>query len=73
VANIGTGQGVTVNHIFKTLSDSVGNTIEPRHGPPRPGDVRNFWLDSSRAKQVLGWAPKVTFEEGVRLTVESFR
>ncbi|MEO8538611.1 MAG: NAD-dependent epimerase/dehydratase family protein [bacterium] len=73
IANIGTGEGVTVNHIFKTLSDSIGYTQEPHHGPPRPGDVRNFWLDSSRAREALGWSPKVSFEEGVRLTVESLR
>jgi UDP-glucose 4-epimerase len=73
VANIGSGEGVTVNHIFATLSEAVGNTTEPRHGPPRPGDVRNFWLDASRAKEALGWSPLTTFEEGVRLTVESFR
>jgi nucleoside-diphosphate-sugar epimerase len=62
-----------VNRIWKTLSEATGNAVEPRHGPPRPGDVRNFWLDSSAAKRDLGWAPEVSFEEGVRLTVESFR
>ena len=71
--NIGTGEGTTVNHIWKTLSDATGNTIEPRNGPPRPGDVRNFWLDCSAAKRDLGWAPKVSFEEGIRLTVASYR
>jgi UDP-glucose 4-epimerase len=71
--NIGTGEGITVNQIFQTLSDATGNTIEPRHGPPRPGDVRDFWLDCSRAGEDLGWSPEVSFDEGVRLTVESFR
>lgn len=73
VANVGTGEGVTVNHIFRTLSEATGNTIEARYGPPRPGDVRNFWLDCSKIERELGWRPAVTFEEGVRLTVESLR
>lgn len=72
VANLGTGEGTTVNHIYRVLSDAVGNTVEPRNGPPRPGDVRNFWLDYSRAKAALGWEPSVSFEEGIRLTVASF-
>ncbi len=72
VANIGTGQGITVNHIYRVLSAETGNTVPPRHGPPRPGDVRNFWLDCSRAKAELAWEPRVTFEEGIRLTVASF-
>jgi UDP-glucose 4-epimerase len=71
VANIGTGEGTTVNRIFHVLSGATGNTIEPRSGPPRPGDVRNFWLDCSRARVALGWEPRVSFEEGIRLTVAS--
>lgn len=71
--NIGRGAGTTVNEIFAALSAATGNTIAPRHGPPRVGDVRNFWLDYSRATEALGWRPEVTFEEGVRLTVESLK
>jgi UDP-glucose 4-epimerase len=55
------------------LSEATGNTIEPTSGPARVGDVRYFWLDCSRAKRALGWEPEVSFEDGVRLTVESFR
>lgn len=72
LANIGTGVGISVNHIFKTLSEATRNTLEPTFGPPRPGDVRDFWLDCSRAKAALEWEPLVSFEEGIRLTVESF-
>ena len=73
VANLGTGEGITVNRIFEVLSKATSNEIEPKYGPPRPGDVRNFWLDYGRAKAELGWEPSVWFEEGVRLTVESLR
>lgn len=73
VANIGTGIGTTVNEIYRVLSEVTGNTIPPRFGPPRPGDVRNFWLECSRARAELGWEPRVSFEEGIRRTVESFR
>ena len=73
VLNIGTGTGTTVNEIYRTLSAATGNTIGPRYGPPREGDVRNFWLDATRAKAVLNWQPAITFEEGVRLTVASLR
>lgn len=73
VANIGTGRGTTVNAIFETLARATGNAVAPRTGPPRAGDVRNFWLDCSRAHAALGWQPEVSFEEGVRLTVDSAR
>lgn len=72
VANIGSGEGISVNQIFSALSEATGNTLEPKFGPPRPGDVRNFWLDCSRAKSALNWQPTTTFDEGVRLTVASY-
>lgn len=71
--NIGTGQGTSVNTIFATLNAATGNTLAPAFGPPRPGDVRNFWLDIRRAQDALGWAPAVGFEEGIALTVASYR
>ncbi|MDZ7729112.1 MAG: NAD-dependent epimerase/dehydratase family protein [Dehalococcoidia bacterium] len=71
--NIGTGQGTSVNEIFRALQDATGDATEPAFGPPRPGDVRNFWLDASRARRDLDWQATTTFEEGVRATVASLR
>ncbi|MFQ5382480.1 MAG: NAD-dependent epimerase/dehydratase family protein [Dehalococcoidia bacterium] len=70
--NIGTGEGLTVNEIFRTLSAETGNRVAAANGPPRPGDVRDFWLDCDRAASVLGWRAATSFEDGVRLTVASF-
>ena len=41
--------------------------------PARLGDVRRSVLDPTLAGEVLGWAPKVDIEEGIRRTVEYFR
>lgn len=71
--NIGTGRGTSVNEIFRALQDATGDTTPPAFGPPRPGDVRQIWLDSSRARDILGWEPQVSLEEGIRQTVDWFR
>ncbi len=71
--NIGTGRGTTVNTIFQTLKAVTGSRAEARYGPARAGDVRDIWLEYARAKQELGWEPTVSFEEGLRLTVEAMR
>jgi UDP-glucose 4-epimerase len=71
--NIGTGRGTSVNAIFAALQQATGSTMPALYGPPRPGDVRNIWLDSSLASEVLGWEPRMSFEEGLRLTVASLR
>lgn len=71
--NIGTGLGVSVNEIFATLQGATGSTLPARYGPPRPGDVRNIWLDSSLARTALGWEPKVSFAEGIKAAVDWLR
>jgi UDP-glucose 4-epimerase len=71
--NIGTGRGTSVNAIFAALQQATGSTMPALCGPPRPGDVRNIWLDSSLAREVLGWDPSMSFDEGLRLTVASLR
>ena len=71
--NIGTGRGTSVNQILRALQAATGSTVLPEFGPPRPGDVRNIWLDSSRARELLGWEPQVALEDGIRATVDWFR
>jgi UDP-glucose 4-epimerase len=71
--NIGSGVGTSVNEIYRILLQATGANAPSRHGPPRAGDVRNFWLDCSLAASRLGWAPKVGLEEGIRLTVAAAR
>jgi len=73
VLNIGTGRGTTVNELFKMLKSITGYSDEPEYAPPRKGDVRKSILDCSKAKEILGWEPKVSLEEGLRRTVEYFK
>jgi len=71
--NIGTGRGTSVNEIHKALAGAVGHRFPARHGTPREGDVYRIWLDASLARRELGWRPRRTFAEGIRLTVASLR
>ena len=73
VINIGTSRGTTVNELFGMLKEITGYSKDPVYGPPRPGDLRKSVLDISRAREVLGWEPKVKLEDGLRMTVEWFK
>ena len=73
VVNIGTGEGTSVNEIFRHLQEVTGYSEPAIYGPPRPGDVRHIALDASRARRVLGWEPKVGLIEGLKMTAESMR
>ena len=70
MVNLGTGIGTSVNDIFRELKAIVGFTGEPVYEAPRPGEVQRIYLDATRAKQVLGWTPQVSFRDGLARTVE---
>ena len=71
--NLGWGKGVSVNDIFRALARILSYADEPLYAERRPGEVQRIYLDASRARRVLGWTPKVEFEEGLRRTVEWYR
>jgi nucleoside-diphosphate-sugar epimerase len=73
VINVGVGRSYTLNQTITILNHIFGQNVEPRYGPPRPGDARHSLADISLARQVLGYEPLVSFEEGLRRTVEWFR
>jgi UDP-glucose 4-epimerase len=68
--NLGTGIGTSVNDIVRELKVILGSPLDAIYDPPRPGEIQRIYLDASRAKRVLGWAPKVAFTDGLRQTVE---
>ncbi len=71
--HISTGIPVTVNDLFRKLALLTEYRLEPRFGPARKGDVYRIALDNTRAKELLGWEPRIKLEEGLRLTVEYFQ
>ena len=73
VFHISTGIPVTVNDLFRKLALLTDYKLEPQFGPARKGDVYRIALDNARAKERLGWEPRITLEEGLRLTVDYFR
>ena len=72
--NIGSGTPVSVREVAGTLARVMGAEVEPRvTGKYRVGDIRNCYADISLAREVLGYEPKVTFEQGMRELVDWLR
>lgn len=68
--NIACGERYTVNELVAMLNEILGTNIEPVYEPPRTGDVRHSMASIEKAEKMLGYRPLVTFEEGLRRTVE---
>lgn len=73
VYNIGMGRSITLLDLARDLNHLLGTNIVPQHGPPRPGDIRHSQSDISAARRDLGYDPKVSFLDGLRLTIEANR
>ena len=65
--NVGTGHPITVHDVAIVLSHALGKEIAPQIvGKFRAGDIRHCVADIAKARRVLGYAPRVTFEDGMR-------
>jgi len=70
--NVACGERLSVLDIARNLEVVLGRSLPVRHAPPRRGDVRDTLADISRARTRLGYAPAVSFLEGLRRTVSAF-
>ena len=73
VINVATGGRISLNELFQTIRNLVGGDIEPIYAEPRAGDVRDSQADITKARRLLGYEPKATFEEGLARTVAWYR
>lgn len=70
--NISTAMGTSNTQVFKTIEEQLNTGIKAEHGTSRPGDALHVTLDNTKAKQKLGWQPKIDFKTGVKITIEYY-
>jgi nucleoside-diphosphate-sugar epimerase len=70
--NVGTGNRYTLNKTLALLEKITGRPAKARYVAPRDGDIRDSQADIARARNVLGYNPRVGFEEGLSHTWEWF-
>jgi nucleoside-diphosphate-sugar epimerase len=73
VYNAGNGGRITLNQAWALMQKLAGVEIPAQYGPPRRGDVRDSQADTVAAVRDLGHAPRFSFEEGMRQTLEWYR
>jgi UDP-glucose 4-epimerase len=68
VYNIGSGTGTSLRELVDAVGEAAGLRLETRHRPAREFDVPANVLAIDRAREELGWAPRVPLTEGLRRT-----
>jgi UDP-glucose 4-epimerase len=69
IFNVAAGAPASVNRLADTIGEILGKRVERRHLPSRAGDIRNSWADLSKSERVLGYAPEIALEDGLRRTI----
>ena len=73
VLNIACGDRITVKSMLEQVNAITGKNIAPIHAAPRQGDILHSQADIHKAQSRMGYAPRVTFEEGLRRTIDWHR
>jgi UDP-glucose 4-epimerase len=71
--NVGTGVETSVVELGERMAAIAGREFEPEMAPARLGEVQRISINSARAQSELGWTPGVDLDQGLGLTVDSFR
>lgn len=71
--NIATNTDTTVNRLYDLVAKEVGFEGRPDYQEAREGEIFESRLDPALAKEVLGWTPSVSIEEGIKKTVEWYK
>jgi UDP-glucose 4-epimerase len=74
--NVGTGASFSVIDMIGTVSRVLGKELVPVEDAerirPEESEVLNLLCDNAKAKSLLGWAPRYSFEQGVEQAIEFF-
>jgi nucleoside-diphosphate-sugar epimerase len=71
--NVATGRSISLNQLFATLRTILGVSMDPIYAETRAGDVRDSLAALDKARRLLGYEPSISFEEGLRHTVDWYR
>jgi nucleoside-diphosphate-sugar epimerase len=67
IINIGAGRSYGITEVAGLIGG------EWKYMEPRPGEVRETCADNTKAKELLGWKPRVSFEEGIGELKETYK
>jgi nucleoside-diphosphate-sugar epimerase len=71
VINIANGERITLNHLLSELKTLTGKTdVVADYKEPRAGDVKHSLADISRARELLGFEPRVDLATGLQRTID---
>jgi len=71
--NIGSGKLVTIGESVDLILKHTGHNVEPIYDTSKPVTIQYRALNTDKAKNILNYNPKISFEDGIKITIEWIR
>jgi UDP-glucose 4-epimerase len=72
IINIGTGSEISMKELQEKILNAMGSDLEIQFMEDRPADVPRLWVNPSKFREITGFTPAFSFEEGLRETIEYY-
>jgi UDP-glucuronate 4-epimerase len=66
IYNLGESRVISLYELVRTIEEFLGNKAILNHLPLQPGDVKITYADISKAKNEIGYEPKISFRDGIK-------
>jgi nucleoside-diphosphate-sugar epimerase len=73
IINLGGHESISINDLIKKFEQVNGKKAKVKHYPQNPADMSASWADTTKARQLLGWEPAFTLDEGIRKVSEWYQ
>ena len=73
IVNLGGHESISINDLLVKFEKAIGNKAILRYYPASKADMSASWADVGKARRLLGWAPQVGLDEGIRSVVDWYR
>lgn len=73
LVNVGEGSAIKIRDLVSRIIQSSGKKLHIEYDTSRPSEPDSICVDASRAKEIFGWEPKVSLDEGIKKTLEWYK
>lgn len=73
ILNIGNSSPVSLKEMIETIGNVIGKEPKIKQYPMQPGDVDRTYADIRKAKELIGYEPKTSFEQGITNFVKWYK
>jgi UDP-glucuronate 4-epimerase len=73
IINLGGHESISINDLIKKFEKTIGKPAKIEYASAHPADMSASWANVEKAKQMLGWSPKVSLDEGIQQVVNWYQ